>query len=180
MAVIHILYSSGEGQTAKIARRIGGILQARGHRAHVAPLDEYPQLVAADGYIIGSSIHMGRYPEILKQLVDENRRQLESVPNAFFSVSLSAASADAQNRANAPMYIQTLLDETGWKPLLTGNFAGALRYTVYGFVKRQIMKRIFGKQENATDTSHDYEYTDWAAVEEFADRFARRVEVVPA
>ena len=36
------------------------------------------------------------------------------------------------------------------------------------------MKRIARKAGGATDTSRDYEYTDWAALDEFVDRFSRR------
>jgi len=33
------------------------------------------------------------------------------------------------------------------------------------------MKRIARKSGGDTDTSRDYEYTDWAAVDDFAQRF---------
>ena len=37
------------------------------------------------------------------------------------------------------------------------------------------MKRIAAKAGGDTDTSRDYEYTDWADLQRFADRFGARV-----
>jgi menaquinone-dependent protoporphyrinogen oxidase len=37
------------------------------------------------------------------------------------------------------------------------------------------MKRIVSKAGGDTDTSRDYEYTDWTDVGEFAREFGRRV-----
>jgi hypothetical protein len=36
---------------------------------------------------------------------------------------------------------RSLAEETGWYHAMVGIFAGALRYTIYGFVKRYLMKR---------------------------------------
>ena len=55
--------------------------------------------------------------------------------------------------------------------------AGALRYTHYNWLKRWMMKRIVTKAGGNTDTSRDYEYTDWAAVRAFADEFRRAAEL---
>ena len=45
---------------------------------------------------------------------------------------------------------------------MVGIFAGALRYTQYGLIKRHFMKRISKDRVSAdTDTSRDYEYTNW-------------------
>jgi menaquinone-dependent protoporphyrinogen oxidase len=58
-------------------------------------------------------------------------------------------------------------------------FAGRLAYTQYGFVKRQLMKWIARKEGGATDASHDWEYTDWDAVDRFADALAAQVTATP-
>jgi menaquinone-dependent protoporphyrinogen oxidase len=55
--------------------------------------------------------------------------------------------------------------------------AGALPYTRYNIVKRWIMRRIVAKAHGDTDTTRDYEYTDWQAVGQFAHDFSQRVEV---
>src|SRR5262249_4218420 len=53
-------------------------------------------------------------------------------------------------------------------PKVVGMFAGALMYTRYGWIKRHIMRSIEAKEGRDVDTSRDYEYTDWDAVDEFA------------
>ena len=47
-------------------------------------------------------------------------------------------------------------------------FAGALVYTQYGWFKRRVMRVIARREGGDTDMTHDHEYTDWQAVEQFA------------
>jgi BON domain len=50
--------------------------------------------------------------------------------------------------------------------------AGALPYTRYGWLKRQMVKRIVEKAGSEdTDTTRDYEYTDWNDLRDFAQDF---------
>lgn len=58
------------------------------------------------------------------------------------------------------------------RPTETVAFAGALRYTSYGFLKRQLMKQITKDKGLSTDTPHRHVYTDWAAVKSFSRRAA--------
>ena len=53
--------------------------------------------------------------------------------------------------------------------------AGALPYTRYNFLVRFVMRRISKAEGGDTDTSRDYEYTDWAAVDRFAVEFVEDV-----
>ena len=53
--------------------------------------------------------------------------------------------------------------------------AGALEYSKYNPLKRWIMKRIAAKAGGGTDTSRDYDYTDWDDLQQFAEAFGRRV-----
>ena len=59
-------------------------------------------------------------------------------------------------------------DDAGFDPKAVGMFAGALQYTKYGWITRRVMKSISAKEGRDTDTTRDFEYTDWDAVEEFA------------
>jgi menaquinone-dependent protoporphyrinogen oxidase len=52
--------------------------------------------------------------------------------------------------------------------------AGALLYTQYGWLTRWFMKRIVTKAGGDTDTTRDYEYTDWNDLRTFAREFARK------
>jgi menaquinone-dependent protoporphyrinogen oxidase len=71
--------------------------------------------------------------------------------------------------------IDRFLTATGWRPAETKVVAGALLYRQYPWWKRQVMRRISAKAGGDTDTTRDYEYTDWADLSEFAKRFAMPV-----
>ena len=68
--------------------------------------------------------------------------------------------------------MQRFLARCGWRPAITKMIAGALPYTRYNWLKRQMMKRIVAKAGGDTDTTRDYEYTDWIDLRNFAQDFA--------
>jgi len=177
MATILVCYGTSEGQTETIAERIGDRLTERGHRAPVRNVAENAlDPTGHDAVLLGSSIHMGSHQSSVEGFVRENREALASRPTGFFQVSLSAASDDPDERAEAAGYVEDFEDSTAFHPDRVGLFGGALRYSKYGFLKRLLMKRIAGKTSGDTDTSRDYEYTDWDEVEAFAEDFAAFVE----
>jgi menaquinone-dependent protoporphyrinogen oxidase len=45
--------------------------------------------------------------------------------------------------------------------------AGALAYSKYSFFVKLVMKTIAWKAGGPTDTSRDYEFTDWATLDRF-------------
>ena len=53
--------------------------------------------------------------------------------------------------------------------------AGAFRYTSYDFLKRWAMKYIAYRKGGPTDTSHDYELTDWDDLTRFVDSFVEEL-----
>jgi menaquinone-dependent protoporphyrinogen oxidase len=71
--------------------------------------------------------------------------------------------------------VDRFLQSTSWRPLETKIVAGALKYTQYNFIKRWMMKRIVKKAKGDTDTTRDYEYTDWDDLRQFTARFAGRL-----
>ena len=115
------------------------------------------------------------------QFARRYKTQLDKIPSAFFSVSMTAASASPEDRSKLDPYVQKFFNKSGWHPKTVGNFAGSLAYTKYGFFTRWIMQRIArSKGESSdTDTSHDIEFTDWAQVTKFADDFINQVENRP-
>lgn len=179
MATILLSYATSEGQTGKVAGRMADGLRARGHGVDLLelPAPHAPDdLGAYDGVIVGGSIHVGRHQPALADFVRERREGLAARPTAFVQVCLSAAADDPDRRAEATRYVDEFREATGWEPDLVGVFGGALRFSEYGFLKRALMKRIAADATGDTDTSRDYEYTDWAAVEAFVDEFAVLVE----
>jgi menaquinone-dependent protoporphyrinogen oxidase len=175
MARILILYATTEGHTARIAERIARTIRGQGHSVEAHPADSgrtNPDWAAYDGVIVGASIHYGRHPGYLRAWVHEHRALLVARPCAFFSVSLSAGGPGAKPKA-AQCYLEAFLEQVGWRPRQTAVFAGALQYSKYGAFKRLLMILFVGLAGGDTDTSRDYDYTDWNAVERFAEACAR-------
>jgi menaquinone-dependent protoporphyrinogen oxidase len=171
-----ILHSSYDGQTGRIAERIGEVLRARGHLANVRPASAIGSAIPdCDAIAIGGAIRYGHHSRDLERLVRAERAKIESRPNAFFSVCLSAGGPNARP-ATARRYLDEFARRTGWEPQAVASFAGALLYSRYGFYIRFMMRLIMRMTGGVTDASRDYEYTDWAAVERFAGEFAERTE----
>lgn len=178
MADIAIVYHSKEGQTRRIAEHMGRTLRAAGHQALVIDFRELygGPPPAADAIMVGASVHVGHHPQELESWVRGQREALESVPSAFFSVSLSAGGAQPGAKVEAGEYISDFLKRTGWHPDAAVAFAGALRYTHYGFFKRIMMRLIASRSGSPDlDTRRDYEYTDWEAVDRFTREFLQTV-----
>ncbi len=125
-------------------------------------------------------IHMGKHEGAMVKFVKHHHAELASIPTAFLSVSLSEAGVERpgtppEQRKSSEGDVRKIMDaffaETGWSPTRQRPVAGALRYSQYGFVMRFVMRRIAKKTGGGTDTSRDYEYTDWAALGQFVDDF---------
>jgi menaquinone-dependent protoporphyrinogen oxidase len=174
---ILIVYGTVEGQTRKIAYYMQDVLRQSGHTVTVADAsDDPPAPGSYDAVLIGSSIHIHKYQSAIVHYVTHNAAVLNKMPGAFFSVCLAVASDIEEEHREAEKITRDFLEQTGWEPSSTTQIAGALKYTQYDFLKRFIMKMIAKREGRTTDTSQDYEYTDWDAVKKFAIEFAQSVQ----
>ncbi len=177
---ILIVYGTTEGQTRKISQFIEGILKEAGYEVTVADASESPPPPSSyDAVIIGASIHIHKYQSAVVHYIKRNIEALNRMPGAFFSVCLAVASDLEEEHREARKIATDFLEHAGWKPLMTTQVAGALKYTQYDFFKRLIMKMIAKKEGRTTDTSKDYEYTDWNAVKEFVKEFVAKMKIHP-
>jgi menaquinone-dependent protoporphyrinogen oxidase len=182
MANVLIVYGTTEGQTAKVAQHIGDVGRRLGHDVDVLHAPEVTEDAVANRYdavIVGASVHEGRYQRAVRNFVERNKELLASRPSAFFSVSLAAASRNPAERAHVERIAADFETRTNWRPSHTVSFAGALRYTQYSWLKRMLMKQISGKEGGDTDTSRDFEYTDWDEVTRFAEGFLGELPARP-
>lgn len=184
MAHLLLVYGTTEGHTALVAQRIAGTLERSGHDVELhesKEMQERPVTGSYDGVLIGGSVHAGDHQSSLREFVKRNRDALAQIPSAFFSVSLAAAGADAEALSEARVAVDKFIRETGWQPDQVELIAGALVYTQYNFFIRHLMKLIV-KHEGRTelDTSRDYDFTDWDAVERFAHEFAQSAQKTAA
>jgi menaquinone-dependent protoporphyrinogen oxidase len=176
---ILVLFGTTEGHTAKVAEAMADELRSRGADVDVVrargsgaggPHPEY-----YDAVIVAGSVHAGGYQRAVARWVRRHAAALEDRPTAFVSVCLGVLERSETTDRELSAILQRFFDKTGWQPDESKIVAGALPYTQYGWLKRWIMRRIVAKAHGDTDTSRDYEYTDWADVADFAGRFADRV-----
>jgi menaquinone-dependent protoporphyrinogen oxidase len=176
---ILIVYASKEGQTEKIAGFIADVVRRHGHQVMVIAGNHPPEDFATadfDAAIIGGSIHMSDYPDYLKNFVTAHKDWLNQVPSALFTVCMAIHSKHEQEQKAARAFGPALAEETHWQPAMMETFAGAIKYTQYGFITRLIMRHIAKKEGGDTDTSRDHEYTDWDAVTRFSEQFLNEIE----
>jgi len=181
MATIHVIYGTTHGQTRKIAERIAYLARGRGHEVVLADAKDLSlqfSLDDSDAVFIGASIHIGKHQKYIEQFVTTHRSELSFVPAAFFSVSMTAARSTREAREEALRYVARFLKDTKWHPSVTATFGGALAYTQYGFLTRWLMRLISGRQGGDTDTSRDYEYTEWSEVDRFTDRLLSLLPII--
>jgi menaquinone-dependent protoporphyrinogen oxidase len=178
MAEVLLLYASTHGHTGKIAERIAGGLRAGG-------VEEVEVRDASDGgaidperydaAVVGGSLHAGHHQPEIVEWVKGHRAALEERPSAFFSVSLTAAEDTDEAREATQRCIDEFLELTGWTPGRTVPTAGPLQYREYDVFTRVLMRLMMRRGGHPTDASHDYDYTDWGAVERFGREFGALV-----
>lgn len=162
-----VVYASVEGHTERIAQRLAAGLRARGHRVDVAAAGGDIDLSRYDSVIVGASVHYGHHPAWLARALRAAR--LPTPKTAFFSVSLGAKER----------YATKFLRKARWQPELVAVFPGALQYSKYGPLKRLVVRTFAAIAGHDTDTSRDYEYTDWQAVERFSEACERLFSADP-
>ena len=174
MTNVLVLHASKHGHTAKIAERVVNRLRESGATVDARDIAaaEAVDLRGYDSVVVGASIHAGHHQREITTWIARHATALESAPSAFFSVSLSAAEDDDEARAGTRRYIDDMIDDTGWTPRLAVSFAGALQYREYDFATRMLMRLLMARGHHPTDVSEDTDYTDWDAVDAFAQDVA--------
>jgi menaquinone-dependent protoporphyrinogen oxidase len=169
-----VRYASTHGQTEKIALRLCDVLRAEGLSAtpNEAGAGEQPLPTSYDAVIVGASVHAGHHQREVVAWAESHAGALNLMPSAFFSVSLSQADHTEESRAANRGYLDDFAEKTGWDPDETVALAGALQYLEYDFMTKLVMRLMMRRDHHPTDTSQDYEYTDWDAVEVFGRKCA--------
>jgi menaquinone-dependent protoporphyrinogen oxidase len=178
MANILMVYGTAHGQTEKIVRRMADRLTTDGHRVTMWKGDAMPAqpaLAGFDVFLVAGSVIFGRHQRYLTDFVRQHRARLNAAPGAFLSVCGALAGSWGGGREEAGKYREKFLDRTGWRPQLSRSFAGGLPYTRYGIFTRWLMKLISLATGRPTDTSRDWDLTDWDAVDRFALELAALV-----
>jgi menaquinone-dependent protoporphyrinogen oxidase len=176
---VPVLFASTEGQTALIAIRLAAVLHEHGLDSQAIDVST-PEAEAIDwsrvhGALVGASLHMGRHQTSAARFIHAHAADLNAVPSAFFSVSLSAASKNLDEVVAARKIAQAFPAEHGWTPFRVASFAGRLAYREYNVLVRFLIKRIAKKEGGPTDTSRDHELTNWDEVDRLGRELAAAI-----
>ena len=187
MKPIGVFYATRQGHTQRVAEHVAATLRARGLEADVSNLRDRADGIVLDKYagaVLAASIHLGKHEPEMIRFVKQHRPELEMMSTAFLSVNLTEAGVEDTNatpeqHTQSVALVQGMLDtfsaKTGWHPQRAKAVAGALLYTKYNFLLRFVMQQIAKKGGKDTDTSRDYEYTDWAVLDRFVEEFAAEI-----
>jgi len=192
MKIVAVLYATREGHTKEIAEHAAASLRLLGLDPDVRNVKDQIEeidLASYDGVVLAASVHLGRHEREMVKFATKHQAELEQVPSAFLSVTLSEAGAErpdetpekhAQFTADVHRMIDEFIEDTGWRPKHIKPVAGAIRFTRYNPLVRFVMKRVARNVGAPTDTSRDYDYTDWADLDRFIGQFAEEIGVAAA
>ncbi|MBS1707927.1 MAG: protoporphyrinogen oxidase [Armatimonadetes bacterium] len=176
MAHILLVYATTDGHTGKVAEFVADTFRKTGHiatLADAAAMMTGVDVASFDACILLGSVHQGHHQKSLVHFVQRHLASIDARPNAFLSVSLSAAAADEESRADTKAAVDSFVTETGWLPMVVQPVAGALLYTHYDWFKRVVMRVIAKSHGGDTDTHRDHVYTDWSRLRQFVVDFER-------
>jgi menaquinone-dependent protoporphyrinogen oxidase len=170
-------FGTTDGHTSRVAEKVAHELRDLGRTVDVVDLREKKPVSfdGVDAAILAGSLRVGRFQRELVEFAHDNADLLARLPNAFLAVSLTAAHDSPSAHRELAKPLARFSAETRWVPKETLHVAGALLYTRYGFFTRLVMRFISKRAGGDTDTSREYEYTDWAALAAFASRFDREL-----
>jgi len=168
MSDILILYSTVDGQTLKICRRLQQVAAGAGHEVILADIQDHATFDASlfDTVVVGASIRYGHHRPIVENYMRFNQAILQARRCAFFTVNI-VARKPARNAPDTNPYMRTFLKKIGWRPRRLAVFAGKLDYPRYDFWDRNIIRFIMLLTAGPTDLRAVVEFTDWGKVEEF-------------
>jgi len=177
---ILVVYGTSEGQTRKVAVELSIALRRAGAEVDVHPASPAaPGPAQYAGIVVAASLHAGKYQRPVRNWIREHATSLRGKPAVFISVCLAIRDPRPEAQRRLAHTMRSFVDASGWSPAYLKPVAGALAYTKYGWMTRWFMKRIAAKMGGDTDTSRDYEYTDWADLRAFAREFLVAINVKP-
>jgi menaquinone-dependent protoporphyrinogen oxidase len=173
VANILLLYSTVDGHTLEICRRLQKVVSENGHDVTLTELTAHsePDLESFDRIVIGASIRYGKHRPEVARLIERNRAALEARRCAFFSVNAVARKPEKRTPETNP-YVRKFLGGMSWRPPLIGIFAGKIDYPRYGFIDKTMIRFIMWMTKGPTDPTGTFEFTDWDAVDAFAREVA--------
>ena len=173
MAQVLILYSTTDGHTIEICKRLEAVLEGAGDTVELVDLKDGPALAdyEFDKIVIGASIRYGKHQKAVYDFIANNRAALEQCPNALFSVNVVARKPEKNTPETNP-YLQKFLKQIDWVPQNLDVFAGKIDYPSLGPFDRTMIRFILWMGKGPTDPTGTFEFTDWERVEKLGRKIA--------
>jgi len=171
MADILVVYSTTDGHTREICQRLTRVIEQQGHSVTLLSIDDASNvdLTPFDKVVLGASIRYGKHSRQVYEFIERNLGNLDSKPNAFFSVNVVARKPE-KNRPETNPYLKKFLRQIAWRPKELAVFAGKLDYPKYRFWDLQMIRFIMWMTKGPTDPRTVVDFTDWQQVESFGLR----------
>ena len=178
MERILIVYGTSQGWTTRIVEQIADVLRGMAMVPTIHRADRIPaglDLGSFDGVLVAASVQFGRHQREVERFATRHAVELTVMPAAFLSVCGALAGSYPRAREEAAKYRELFAQRTGWRPRLAWSVPGRVAYTRYSLAIRLVMQFISWRTGRPTDTSRDWEFTDWDEVERLARTFGGRV-----
>jgi menaquinone-dependent protoporphyrinogen oxidase len=183
---VAVFFATHDGHTREIAERIMLDLRKGGFDVDLHDVRRpFPfDLKLYSAAVLAASAHQGNHEKEMIRFVRDHRADLERMPTAFISVSLSEVGAEKREAtpaehiqfvADVNKMLDTFFHQTEWYPTYVKPVAGAITYSKYNLFIRFIMRWIAGKQGAGTDISRDYDYTNWIELDKFVENLAAEI-----
>jgi menaquinone-dependent protoporphyrinogen oxidase len=178
-----LYYATRDGQSRRIAERIATCLQERGIAAAPADLamtaPSPARLSATPLLVLVAAIRYGRHLPEARRLLEMVAALASPPPLVFASVNLTARKA-GKDTPEGNVYLRKAIARHRLRPALAMAVAGRLDYSLYRWFDRQMIRCIMLLTGGPTDVRARVEYTNWTAVEAFAERIAILASAPPA
>ena len=162
-----IIYSSVDGQTLKICKRLKEEFLKSNQKVELFSISDFNEDISDyDKLIIGASIRYGVHNKEVIEFININKKLLDSIKTAFFSVNLVARKSQKNTPSTNP-YVIKFFKNINWTPTIVEVFAGKLDYKKYPFFDRIMIQFIMWMTKGPTNVNTEIEYTNWDRVTEF-------------
>ena len=172
-----IVFDTTEGHTKKVVEQVRDTFTEMGEEAELYESSRQSkslEVTTHDAIVVAGSIHQGRHQDSIGDFVRAHLSELEALPTAFLSVSLSAAFEDGLQEAHS--YVEQFLIKSGWQPSRIHLVAGALKHSEYDYFKEQFVRYVVLQDRNVAVGQEDLEFTDWDALKEFTTSFVATIK----
>ena len=165
-----IVYDSGFGTTAEIAKLMAEQLRAQHFTVESQPADKARAPDEDEAVIIGSAIRYDRWLPDARAYLDRHQEVLAKAPVAYFYSCLTLAANTTSTESEQVYDAKLLALNPSVKPMMVGGFAGALRYGAMPWYFRL----IFGLIARSKGLKGG-DYRDWAAIKSWINQLAKKL-----